>query len=214
MFEWWESLTQLERIFAYIAVPSTVLLLVQVILTAIGISGHSDADVGQDGSDFDASGHDGFDGSQDGSGVHDGHFDAASDPGLHLFTLRGIIAFFSIFGWTGIMISRNNGGVALSVFGAIVAGAIALFVIAFIFKWMMKLQSDGSVDYKNALGLSATVYITIPPARSDKGKINTLLQGAYMEIDAVTDEETPIKYGEEVVVIGLSGNNTLVVKRK
>ena len=41
-----------------------------------------------------------------------------------------------------------------------------------------------------------------------------MLQGHYMELEAVTDEDEDIKFGTEIVVIGLSGTNTLVVKRK
>ena len=41
-----------------------------------------------------------------------------------------------------------------------------------------------------------------------------MLQGSYVERDAVTDDEETIPTGSEVVVIGLSGQTTLVVKRK
>ena len=34
------------------------------------------------------------------------------------------------------------------------------------------------------------------------------------ELDAVTDEETPLPFGTEVVVTGISGGNTLIVRRK
>ncbi|HPE95939.1 MAG TPA: hypothetical protein PLT66_07735, partial [Bacillota bacterium] len=102
----------------------------------------------------------------------------------------------------------------LSVTVALFAGVIAMLVIALLLKLSMKLQHDGTLDYRNALGVSGTVYITIPPSRTEKGKVNVVVQGALMELDAVTDEETPLKYGTEIVVIGISGSNTLVVKRK
>lgn len=206
MVEWWEGLTQLQQVFVYIAAPSTLILILQIILALIGIGGG--------GGDFDAGGD------ADGDvSVDDGDFDGedveiGADPGLQLFTLRGAISFFTIFGWTGLAVSRGGGSNWLSVILAFIAGLVVFFAVAAIFRFLMTLQSDGTLDYRNALGLSATVYLTIPPARSDKGKVNALLQGRYAEIDAVTDEETPIKFGEEVVVIGLSGNNTLVVKRK
>ena len=85
---------------------------------------------------------------------------------------------------------------------------------SFLIKYAMKLQDDGTIDYRNALGLSGSVYITIPACREEKGKVNLLLQGHYMELEAVTDEEDDIKFGTEIVVIGLSGTNILVVKRK
>ena len=197
MVAWWNSLIQLEQIFGYIAIASTLVLLIQLVLLLIGIGGgEADADVATD------------------SGDHHG-FDVADADGLHIFSLRGIISFFAMFGWTGILVSKNtNGNIFLSIVIAFLSGFLTMLAIAYLIKALMKLQSDGALDYKNALGLPATVYITVPPARSDKGKVNTILQGRYIEVDAVSDEETPIRYGEEVVVIGLSGNNTLVVKRK
>ena len=199
MVEWYNALSQLERIFSYIAFPATLILVLQLILLLIGLGGdHTDVDSGM----------------ADGSHDNDGSF-ADGDDGLHIFSIRGIVSFFAVFGWTGMLVSKNtDGNVFLSIIIAFAAGTLTMVALAYLIKSFLKLQSDGTLDYKNALGLPATVYITIPPARSEKGKINTILQGRYIEAEAVTDEETPIRFGEEVTVIGLSGNNTLVVKRK
>ena len=53
----------------------------------------------------------------------------------------------------------------------------------------MKLQDDGTIDYRNALGLSGNVYITIPANRLEKGKVNLMLQGHYMELEAEFSNE-------------------------
>ena len=37
MFEWWESLGEVGRVFACVAIPSTVILFLQTILMLIGI---------------------------------------------------------------------------------------------------------------------------------------------------------------------------------
>ena len=67
---------------------------------------------------------------------------------------------------------------------------------------------------RNAIGKSGRVYLTIPASHNGEGKVNVLLQGSYVEREAVTDEEAPIPTGAEVVVVGVSGQTTLVVKRK
>ena len=41
-----------------------------------------------------------------------------------------------------------------------------------------------------------------------------MLQGAYVERNAVTDEAETIPTGTEIVVVGVSGQLNLVVKRK
>jgi hypothetical protein len=41
-----------------------------------------------------------------------------------------------------------------------------------------------------------------------------MLQGAYVERNAVTDDEEAIPTGAEIIVVGVSGQTDLVVKRK
>ena len=78
----------------------------------------------------------------------------------------------------------------------------------------MRLKSDGNTDNRNALGSAGKVYLTIPPSRSGEGKVNVMLQGTYVERNAVTDETESIPTGCEVIVVGTSGQTSLVVKRK
>ena len=89
-----------------------------------------------------------------------------------------------------------------------------MVALAFLFRAVMKLRSDGNIDNRNAVGTSGKVYLTIPPARSGSGKVQVLIQDAFVERDAVTDEAEPIPTGTEVVVIGVSGQVDLIVKKK
>ncbi|MBQ7647234.1 MAG: hypothetical protein IJS94_08200 [Clostridia bacterium] len=224
MVEWFNNLTELQRIFAYIAIPSTLLLIVQTIMLLFGLHGHdgdSDSnDFGYESSDggvdIDGDGVPDFDPDidADGNGIPDRLEGAANDHGLRLFTVRGLVAFFSIMGWTGIVLSKNELPNVWAIIIAIIAGAAAMLITALVLKFALKLQSDGTMDIKNALGVSGTVYITVPAERKDKGKVNLVLQGQYGEFDAVTDEKDALTYGTEVTVIGVSGANTLVVKKK
>ena len=222
MTEWWESLSLLAQMFFYIAVPATFILLVQVVLSIVSSSGgDSDGLDTEHGFDLHSNGID-----FDGDGIADvipessgGVFGSESvpdgnDSGLHILSFRGIIAFFAIFGWTGIMMLENGTANWLSVIVASAAGFLAMIGIAYLMKLVMKLQSDGSQNIKYALGVSGSVYITVMPQRKEKGKVNILLQGVLVELDAVTDETEPLTFGTEIVVIGFSGGNTLVVKRK
>lgn len=209
MTVWWEELVPIGKFFACIAIPFTLALIIQIVLTLIGLgSGDGDVDIDTDG-DFDA------------DVDADGDFDADSasdadgmDSGLKIFSIRGMIAFFAIFGWTGLTMLSSGAANWLSILVAFAAGVAAMLVIAYTFKLFGKLQSDGTIDIKNALGKSGTVYITVPAHRKEKGKVNILLQGTYSELDAVTDEDESITFGREIVVIGISGQNTLIVKSK
>ena len=138
----------------------------------------------------------------------------AFDGGLRLFTLRGLIAFFSVMGWVGTICCGNGLHIALSIVISVASGFLAMTVIALLMKWLFSLQYDGTEDIREALGVSGTVYMRVPPSRSGKGKITAVIQGKLCEKYAVTDEETIINCDEEVTVVGISGEETLIVRRK
>ena len=209
MINWWDSLSLVSQIFALIAIPTTGVLLIQTIIMLIGIGMDSDIDFDGD-IDADVDAGDGLFG--------DGEIDSDIDPtglnSLRVFTVRGIIAFFVVFGWSGFMLDRANISLWINIPVSAIAGFVMMYILAVMMKGIMNLRNDGNIDAKNALGTSGKVYLTIPPSRKGEGKVNVLLQGTYVELEAVTDEEEAIHTGAEIVVTGISGQTTLVVKRK
>ena len=97
---------------------------------------------------------------------------------------------------------------------ATICGFGMMFLLALLFKLVFKLRSDGNIDNKNAIGVSGKVYLTIPPSRTGEGKVYVMLQGSYVERAAVTDNEEAIPTGAEIVVVGVSGDASLVVRKK
>lgn len=201
MFAWWDSLSLVSQIFACVAIPATVVLLVQTVLMLVGIGLEADGGDISVGESIDADGPE-FDVDLDG-------MDA-----LRIFSIRGIIAFLVVFGWVGFVMDRAGVMLLITIPVAAVCGFLMMLVLALLMRTVMRLRNDGNLDNRNALGVSGRVYLTVPPARTGEGKVNVLLQGTYVERDAVTDEGEPIPTGCEIVVIGLSGQTTLVVKRK
>ncbi len=209
LIDWWNSLSSAAQVFACTAIPATLLLLVQTVMMFIGLGEDGDG-AGEGALDDIADGSDGVD-LPDADGDFDGFFGL---DGLRLFTLRGIIAFFVVFGWVGVLM--DNGGCPLyaTIPVAIVCGFAIMLVLALLFRAVMKLRNDGNADNRNAIGVAGKVHLTVPPSRTGEGKVHVMLQGTYVERAAVTDEETAIPTGAEVVVIGVSGQTDLVVKRK
>ena len=203
LFEWWAGLALTTQIFYCIAIPATLILLVQTALLLFGFDGDGDVD-------FDAD----IDGDIDIDGDADVDVDGDAFDSLNIFTLRGIVAFFVIFGWVGALMSASGISLWITIPVALLCGALTAVGIAFLFRAVMKLKSDGTAYNKNALGSSGKVHLTIPAKRSGEGKVHIMLQGAYVERNAVTDEEEAIPTGSEVIVVGLSGGTNLVVKRK
>lgn len=243
MNAWWVSLTWLEKIFAYVAFPATLLLLLQTLMLLFGLGndsdGDADADVDLDGDgvpdlDLDGDGVPDLDGDMDtgfdADGDMDTDFDADGDTdaetdvdagghsglftGLKLFTLRGIVAFLAVCGWGGLWLLRMGMHPIFAVFLAIAMGFWAMLLMALFLRVALKLQDDGTLDFRNALGAAGTVYLTIPAGRAGEGKVHVIVQDQLRELEAVTDDPSPILTGTEIVVVGLSGGNTLVVCRK
>lgn len=215
MFEWWESLGEIGRVFACVAIPSTVILFLQTILMLIGIGGSgfeadsADADIDADvNGDIEPS--DGIFGGEE-SNVDS---ELELDDGLRLFTFRGIIAFLTVTGWAGVLCVRVGLALPLTVLVSAASGIAAMFAIALLFRLIYSLQSDGTEDIRHALGMAGTVYLRIPPERSGRGKVNLMLDGKLVEKEAVTDEEEMLNYGEQVVVVGISGQTELIVRKK
>ena len=213
MLEWWDSLGAIGRVFACVAIPSTVILFLQTILMLIGIGGSElggdagDADID---TDLDVDSPDGIFGG--GDDTADSDFEL--DDGLRLFSFRGIIAFLTVMGWVGVLCVRLEVALPLTVLIAAVSGIAAMFAIALLFRLIYSLQSDGTEDIRHALGMSGTVYLRIPPERTGKGKVNLMLDGKLVEKEAVTDEYEVLNYGEQIVVVGISGQTELIVCKK
>lgn len=210
MLEWWNALQPLEQVLYIIALPATVVLLLQTILTLVGL-GHG-ADVDHDGSldgagaggDFD---HDGGVCEADHSFEHTGEAHADHDGGFHLLTVRGIVAFLTIFGWVGIALLDMGLSAFLALPIAVVAGGAAMFLVAVLLKLALDMQQSGNLDVHNALGLTGEVYVPIEPGA--KGKVTLVLQERFTELDAVCDQ--PLKTGQAVRVIDVADDGVLVV---
>ncbi len=206
MMDWWNSLGLTLQIFYCIAIPASLVLVVQTVLTFFGFG--EDVDAGADVSD--GVPDDGIFGENSVGEVESG-FDV---EGLRIFTLRGIVAFFVVFGWIGVVMLSAEIPLAITVTVAAIGGFAMMLLLAFLTKVMMKLRASGNMDIRNAVGTSGRVYLTIPPARSGEGKVQLVLQGALVERAAVTDDEFEIPTGSEVVVVSVSAGTDLVVRRK
>ena len=274
--EWWQGIGLVGQIMACMAIPTSIVLILQAILMLIGagFGGEADgdasdleadgvdadvsadfdtdgfdadisADFDADGfdadvsADFDADGFDadvsadfdadGFDadisadfdadvsdiGADAHSGLNIGHgFNgiSAHAHGIKIFTVRGIIAFFAIGGWAGLAAITAGIRPVWSVQIALLSGVAAMILASVVIRFALKMQSSGNIDLRNALSQTAEVYITIPPSRSNTGKVTMLLQERFVEIDAITDSAEAIRPYTQVEIVGLKDRDCLIVR--
>lgn len=226
MFEWWNSLGITMQVFYCIALPATLIIVIQTILLMIGI-GH-----GGEGVEFsDTSGIDGLDVPNmpsdvptDMPGAHaiDGCEHTAIGDGsnpadfgtMQLFTLQGIMTFLCVFGWTGVICTSLGLHVAIAVIIALVLGFLAMLGVAKVLQLTRKLTQDGSLDVRRLLGEKGRVYIPIPANESGEGKVTIAAGERFIELSAVTDEQETIPTGTQVRIIDVRGDVVAVEKDK
>ncbi len=65
--------------------------------------------------------------------------------GLRIFTLRGIVAFFVVFGWVGVVMDSGGAPIFATLAVAAVCGFAIMLALAFIFRAILRLRSDAVI---------------------------------------------------------------------
>lgn len=197
---WWLSLVVAEKFYYTVAILSTLVFVVQLVLNLIGI-GVGDADV-------DASAaHD----AMDASSVHDvGH---GHGTGLGVISVKTVMAFLVGFGWTGAICLGGGVRLGFAIPLSIIVGAVLMLLVFWMLKVFYDLAEAGNVDTKNAVGKTATVYVSIPPAGQGRGQVQVTVQGRLREMNAVAQDEEALKPGTHVRVVKLLDAETVLVKK-
>jgi|TARA_B110000196_G_C21131950_1_gene658934 hypothetical protein len=181
----WEFYINYEpamRTFVGIGAVSSLVLFIQMIVILIG------------GSDLD------FDLGEVGEGGATG-----------IFSIRSIGSFFTGFGWTGAMFLQNGHSVGVATLAATLVGSLILAGFLGLMRWLHSFKSDGTVNYKNAVGNVGSVYIPIPAKRKGMGQIQVEVQGRLSVVNAVSDSEEKIENRTAVRVESLVDSRTLLV---
>lgn len=141
---------------------------------------------------------------------HDGHDN--SDLSFKLISLQGLTAFFMMFGWVGLAMIRDSGlpGWA-AVFGGLAAGVVTVYILAFIFRCAVKLQSDGTMRIKSALNAGGSVYLRIPA--DGTGQVQVEVDGRLKIFDAISSNKEELKTGDQITVVWVQDNGVLVVEK-
>jgi membrane protein implicated in regulation of membrane protease activity len=206
MMDWWNTLAMDLQIFYGVGILATLLLVIQLIMTMLGLGDDGAAD------GMDAGFGDGADGIMDGGGEAMDGGDSEHGDGLSLISTRTIVAFLAGFGWTGAMARGGDLGLPLAVVAAVAVGFVLMLMVFWLMRALYSLRQSGSLDYHNAIGEMGTVYVKIPPRGEGSGQIQIVVQGRLATVAAITDSVEPILSGKQVKVIKLQAGNTLQVE--
>ena len=194
-YEWYNGLPSTLQVYWVIALITSLVFLIQMVLTFIGI-GDADADT-DFGGDTDIS---------DGSTLDAG-------GAMQLFTMRNIINFLLGLGWGGVCLySVIPNAVVLSI-AAILVGVAFVYVFILIYRQMRRFEKNGAFNIKECVGHTVDVYLTIPAKRSGSGKVQVSFYGSVQELAALTDSDSPIRSGAKVRIIEIVDGGTVLVEK-
>ncbi len=185
--QWWGDLSPALQVFWFIAIIFSILFFIQFVLLVIGLESDTDA---------------GFEHVGD-SGSFEQEFSALSG--------RSIIAFFTFFGWTGVLTMGNQLSVWIAVMLSTFVGLAAMFIVAYLMFKFAQLEQSGTLNLYHALDQQGEVYLTIPPRQSGRGKVTLMIDGRVREMDAMTDGDA-LKTGSKVRVTEILDENALKVE--
>ena len=185
---WWDALELLEKIYWGIAIPFTIFFLLQLLLTLFG------GDIPEDGgADFDVETDDGI--------------------GFQFFTLKNLVAFFTIFAWAGIACLDSGLSNGVSMVISFISGIAMMGVMGGLFYFLGKATESGTLQMKNAIGAVGEVYMEIKAQRGNIGQIQVQVQGTLRTLEALTDDKENLPQGTVVSVSEIANNNILIVTK-
>ncbi|WP_167614388.1 hypothetical protein [Maribellus sediminis] len=187
----WSTIGLFERIFWYMAIPTTLILVLLMVLAIFG--GDTDTDVDTD-VDADIS-------------------DGDSIP-FQFISLKNIVAFFAVFGWSGVGFIRAGMTPGLVILLAFLCGLLMMSLMATLFYLMSRLAENGTLKMSNAIGKLGEVYLKISAKRGGMGKVQISVQGSVRTLDAITDDLEDIPTSSIVQVVDVIDDSILLVKKQ
>lgn len=186
--DFFQELDPLLRTFWFIALPVSLVFIIQTIMTFAGADAHDGLEA-----DFDSD------------------FQGGDTP-FQLFTFRNLVNFMLGFSWTGISFYELIANRIVLVGLAVVIGSAFVILFFLIIRQIERLAEDNSFRIINALNKTGSVYLSIPARKQGTGKIQVSVKGSFRELDAITENEK-IETSAAVRVVKIESDNLVVVER-
>ncbi len=192
MAEWFGNMDYFEKMYWFFAIPSSLIFLIVLVMTIFGGDAVADGDMDVDiESDVDTDG-----------------------GGFQFFTFRNLVAFFTIFSWSGLSCIKAGYSTSVTLTVSILCGLVMMFIMSSIFYFLTKMVENGTMRMSNAVGKTGEVYLPIKGNNQGFGKVQISIQGAVHEIQAITHDEEDLKVGTVVQVTKVIDNHILLVTTK
>ncbi len=190
----YSSLDAALKFYWIVAVGASLIFLVQMVLTLIGI-GDTDADAGA---------------------TADLAFDSNGDTldtggAIQLFSVRNVVNFLIGVGWGGVCFWNVFENKHIVTIVSFICGLAFLLAFLWMYKMLMKLQRSGNFQIQACVGMTCSVYLRIPASRTGSGKVQLSYHGSVLELEALTDGPL-LPTGSKVKVLEVIDGHSLLVE--
>ena len=189
--DWFIQLDPSLRFYWGIAIFASIVVIIQMTMSFAGMgdidSGDADVDFSTDTDSLDNAGS------------------------MHLLSIRNIFYFLLGFGWAGVSLWSTISNAVILCIASVLIGCLFVAIFIFLFRQMMKLQSNGAFNINDAVGKVCDVYLRIPGQNEGLGKVQISFNGSVQELDARMGGE-PIPSGTKVRVLRVIDKKVLEVE--
>ena len=186
MFDTFLALDVYMQVFWSLALVSSVVFLIQLVMTFVGLD--SDTEMGSGFDDVEMEGVGGF------------------------FSFRNFVNFLLGYGWGGVLLHDAISNMVWLQVAALGIGFLLVLIFVFILRQVMKLATDKTFRLEEAVGQVADTYLRIPASKQGSGKILVSVRGSVHELEAMTEGDE-IPTGSKVRVTRAVGSELVVVER-
>lgn len=173
----------LLKTFWFIAIPSSLIFLIQAIMTFIGADTFDNLDL-------------------------EIEMDSESSD-FQYFSFRNLINFLLGFSWTGIALFPIWNNIVFLVLISLLVGLGFVYLYFIIIKQIYKLNQDNTFKITDTVMKTGEVYLNIPPNMTGVGKVLISSKGSLHELDAMTESDK-LMNGTKVVVVRIEDNILIV----
>lgn len=135
----------------------------------------------------------------DGGGDADVTAGDGADTGM--FSFRAVVGFFLGFGWGGYISQQTMGDALWACSIGLGVGVVMFLLVAMLIRMIYGLRSDGNITADSLVGLSGTVYVTIPPHGEPGGQVQVAHPNQLITIAAVQKGNEPLPAGTRITVV-------------
>ena len=184
MFLWFASLTTVQQVYAAIAVPATVCLVLQTLLLLFGIG--SVPPTAEDG--------------------------AVQE--LERFSLHSVLAMLTLGAWSGLLLSELGVSLYVTVPISVLVGVGGLLFAAHLMGRIKGQREDEALSLAQVIGMEGVVFLPVPDYGKGEGKVLFRAEEGVLELAAVTEDRRTLQTGASVIATAIDPWGRLVVTEK